>query len=69
MQIPVWFVPTVTTADMRQKLGKTDFDYEIACSQLCGLGHFRMRGFLTVDNAADFTKWKEDQAKELKSGN
>ena len=69
MQIPVWFVPTVTTADMRQKLGKPDFEYEIACSQLCGLGHFRMRGFVTVQSAADFSKWMADQAKELKSGN
>ena len=23
-------------------------EYEIACSQLCGLGHFRMRGFITI---------------------
>ena len=69
MQIPVWFIPTVTTADMRRKLGKADFEYEIACSQLCGLGHFRMRGFLTVDSAADFSKFLADQAKELKSGN
>ena len=69
MQIPVWFVPTVTTEDMRRKVGKPDFEYEIACSQLCGLGHFRMRGFLSVDSAADFNKWMADQAKELKSGN
>ncbi len=69
MQIPVWFIPTVTTAEMRQKLGKADFDYEITCSQLCGLGHYRMRGFLTVDSAEDFSKWIADQEKELKAGN
>ncbi len=69
MQIPVWFIPTVTTAQMRQQLGKPDFDYEITCSQLCGLGHYRMRGFLTVDSAADFDKWVADQEKDLKSGN
>jgi len=34
---PVWFTPTVT--------GR----YEIACSQLCGLAHFRMRGIVTVE--------------------
>ena len=33
MEIPVWFIPN--------RVG----EYEIACSQLCGLGHFRMRGF------------------------
>jgi cytochrome c oxidase subunit II len=64
MDVPVWFVPTVTTDDMRQRLGKPDFDYEIACSQLCGLGHFRMRGFVTVQTQADFTKWFDEQLKE-----
>jgi cytochrome c oxidase subunit II len=53
MQIPVWFVPN--------RIG----DYEITCSQLCGLGHFRMRGFVTVQSAGDFQKWIDDQEKEL----
>jgi len=57
MQIPVWFVPT--------RVG----EYEIACSQLCGLGHFRMRGFVTIQTAADFTKWMADQQKEQRGGN
>ena len=48
--IPVWLVPTVTTAEMRQKLGKPEFVYEIACAQLCGLGHYRMRGFVTMQS-------------------
>jgi cytochrome c oxidase subunit 2 len=51
---PVWFIPTVTTADMRQRLGKPDFDYEIACSQLCGLGHYRMRGLLSVVTDSEY---------------
>jgi cytochrome c oxidase subunit 2 len=65
MQIPVWFIPTITTKEMRVKLGKPDFDYEIACSQLCGLGHYRMRGFLTVDSAEDFAQWIAGQEKDL----
>ena len=69
MDIPVWFVPTVTTDEMRQRLGKADFDYEITCSQLCGLGHFRMRGYVIVQTAADFQKWMADQVKDLKTGN
>ena len=31
--------------------------YEIACAELCGLGHYRMRGFLTVEPASDFHTW------------
>jgi len=53
MSIPVWFIPN--------RIGQ----YEIACSQLCGLGHFRMRGFVTIQSAADFQKWVDDQEKEL----
>ena len=49
-----WFVPTVTTAQMRERLGRPAFDYEIACSQLCGLGHYRMRGVLTVTTDAAY---------------
>jgi cytochrome c oxidase subunit 2 len=54
MTMPVWFIPN--------RIG----EYEIACSQLCGLGHFRMRGFVTVQSAADYQKWYDDQEKELR---
>ena len=65
LSIPVWFIPNVTTNDMRTKLGKPNFDYEITCSQLCGLGHFRMRGFVTIQSAADYAAWIADQEKQL----
>ena len=41
----VWFTPTQTG------------EWEIVCSQLCGLAHYRMRGFYTVQSAADFRTW------------
>jgi cytochrome c oxidase subunit 2 len=65
IEFPVWFVPTVTTADMRAKLNNPTFDYEITCSQLCGLGHYRMRGFITVQSDADYQKWMAEQVKAL----
>ena len=68
LSIPVWFIPTVTTDEMRQKLGAPMFEYEIACSQLCGLGHFRMRGYVTVQSAADYQKWMAEQVQALKGG-
>jgi cytochrome c oxidase subunit 2 len=64
LTIPIWFVPTVTTADMRTRMGKPEFQYEIACAQLCGLGHARMRGFVTVQSAEEFDKWMEERVKE-----
>ena len=45
MQIPVWFEPTV------------EGQFEVNCSQLCGLGHYRMRGFVTVQSQAEFDAW------------
>ena len=45
----VWFTPTRTG------------EWEIACSQLCGLGHYRMRGFYTVQTQADFDAWLASQ--------
>jgi cytochrome c oxidase subunit 2 len=54
MDIPVWFIPN--------RIG----DYELACSQLCGLGHYRMRGFVSVKTDADFKTWLAEEAKTLK---
>jgi len=53
MGIEIWFTPT--------RAGQ----YEIACAELCGLGHYRMRAFLTVDESQDaFNKWMEEAAKQ-----
>jgi cytochrome c oxidase subunit 2 len=64
LTIPIWFVANVTTAEMRTRLGKPEFQYEIACAQLCGLGHARMRGFVTVQTADEFQKWLDEKIKE-----
>ena len=61
LTIPIWFVPNVTTAEMRTRLGKPEFQYQIACAQLCGLGHAGMRGFVTVQTAEEFQKWMAEQ--------
>jgi cytochrome c oxidase subunit 2 len=53
MEIPVWFIPN--------RVG----NYEIACSQLCGLGHYRMRGFVSVQTEAEFSSWLAEEAKLL----
>jgi cytochrome c oxidase subunit 2 len=52
---PVWFTPT--------RIGK----WEIACSQLCGLGHYRMRGFYTVQTRADYDAWLAEESALLNS--
>lgn len=64
LTIPIWFMPSVTTAEMRTRLGNEAFQYEIACAQLCGLGHARMRGFVTVQSAEEFQTWLDTTSKE-----
>jgi cytochrome c oxidase subunit 2 len=64
LTIPIWFTPTVTTAEMRARTGNPDFQYEIACAQLCGLGHYRMRAFVTIVSPEEFQKWLDDKVKE-----
>jgi cytochrome c oxidase subunit 2 len=49
---------------MRTRTGNPEFQYEIACAQLCGLGHYRMRGFVTVQTAEEFQKWMADTIQE-----
>jgi len=66
LTIPIWFIPNVTTAEMRTRTGNPEFEYEIACAQLCGLGHYRMRGFVTVQSAEEFQKWVQDEEEKLK---
>ncbi|HEX5030625.1 MAG TPA: hypothetical protein VFX78_04095 [Candidatus Eisenbacteria bacterium] len=64
LTIPIWFIPTITTEEMRTRTANPEFQYEIACAQLCGLGHARMRGFVTVQSTEEFQKWMEETSKE-----
>ncbi len=49
MTIDIWFVPT--------QVGT----FEIACAELCGFGHFQMRGLLRVLPAEEFEKWRKEE--------
>ncbi len=68
MEVPVWFTPTVTTEEMRERKGNPDYNYEISCAQLCGLGHYRMRGFMTIHTPESYQAWLDEQAEYLPSG-
>lgn len=52
----MWFTPKFTTKQMRDKYGP-DFNYEISCDQMCGRGHFSMRGVIVVESQAEFNAW------------
>ena len=46
---------------MRIETGKPEFNYEIACTEVCGRGHFSMRLLVIVDEPEDYEKWKSEQ--------
>ena len=47
--IPMWFKPVKTGS------------YEIVCAQLCGLGHYSMKGMLVVDTPEDYQAWLKER--------
>jgi len=65
LSIPVWFEPTITTAQMRKNKEEPEFVYEIACAQLCGNSHYSMRGFVTVETQEEFDAWLAEEASYL----
>jgi cytochrome c oxidase subunit 2 len=56
-----WFIPTKTTAQMRSDLGNPNFNYELACTEICGRNHFGMRKVVVVDEEEDYLKWLNSQ--------
>jgi cytochrome c oxidase subunit II len=48
--IPMWFKPIKTGT------------YEVICGQLCGLGHYSMKGTVVVDSPEDYQGWLKERA-------
>lgn len=53
----MWFTPRFTTKEMAEKTGKPNFTYEISCDQMCGQGHWSMRGVIVVETQEEFDTW------------
>lgn len=58
------FTPTKTTAEMRQVVGNPEFNYEIACTEICGRGHFGMKHTLVIDTPEEYEAWYKEQSKD-----
>lgn len=56
-----WFTPTKTTEEMRAELNDPEFVYEIACTEICGRGHFSMRKEIRVVEPEEYRKWLAEQ--------
>ena len=60
----LWFTPIYTTEEMKVRTGNPDFVYEISCDQMCGAGHFTMRGIIIVESQLEFDGWMASQKPE-----
>lgn len=53
----MWFTPKYTTEEMKKITGNENFVYEISCDQMCGSGHYSMKGTIVVETQEEFDKW------------
>jgi cytochrome c oxidase subunit 2 len=53
----LWFTPLYTTAQMKEITGNKNFVYEISCDQICGSGHYSMRGVIIVETQEEYDAW------------
>jgi len=68
MVIPVHFTATMTSDEfLKTTIGtkREGKSLEVACAQLCGLGHYRMRAFFTVHDDDGYQSWLDEQAEYL----
>lgn len=57
----LWFTPKYTTKEMKERTGNPDFVYEISCDQMCGNGHYSMKGIIEVVTQEEFDIWMAKQ--------
>jgi len=57
----IWFTPKYTTEEMKKITGNAAFEYEIACDQMCGNGHYSMKGLIKVVTRDEFILWQAQQ--------
>ena len=50
----MWFTPRFTTKEMKEMTRNPNFVYEISCDQMCGNGHYSMRGVIEVVDQEEY---------------
>lgn len=65
----MWFTPTLTTTKMKELTNNPNFVYEISCDQMCGKGHYAMRGTVVVETEAEHRAWLAQQKPYYTSAN
>jgi len=61
METSFEFIPTITTSEMRTKLGNEKFNYVLLCNKVCGKAHFNMQMDIVVETQEEFNTWVAEQ--------
>ena len=56
-----WFIADKTTEQMKNETGNQNFKYELACTEVCGRGHFSMKMNVVVVDEDAYNKWVSEQ--------
>lgn len=56
-----WMTPVISTQEMRDQLKDQEFDYELACAELCGRAHWNMRYVVKVLETKEYNEWFASQ--------
>jgi cytochrome c oxidase subunit 2 len=51
------FTPTITTAEMRNRLDDQKFEYLLYCNKICGGGHYNMQKVVRVVSESEYENW------------
>lgn len=55
------FTPKYTTKQMQEITKNPNFVYEISCDQMCGSGHYSMKGIIVVETKEEYDAWLAKQ--------
>jgi cytochrome c oxidase subunit 2 len=55
------FTPTITTRDMRGRIGNPNFEYLLYCNKICGGGHYNMQKVVRVVSQEEYNEWLAKQ--------
>ncbi|NNK80352.1 MAG: cytochrome c oxidase subunit II [Flavobacteriales bacterium] len=54
--------PTITTAEMKKKIGNEEFDYTLLCNKICGAAHYNMKMTVKVVEEEEYNAWLNQQS-------
>jgi cytochrome c oxidase subunit 2 len=57
----MYFTPKYTTEEMKKITGDPAFEYEISCQEMCGNGHYSMKGVVKVVTPSEYILWRAKQ--------